>query len=234
MAVSGTAIVGEVKKFLGDPYIYGAEGPNTFDCSGLVQYTLQQLGVKNVPRVSSEQWKWVTPISYSQLQPGDLVFSQWPGDGDPRPGHVAVYVGDGQIVEAPRPGLDVHQVPLDAGYRSYVTGYGRVPGSTGGAAGATGTAGGTTATPAGFPIGALNPFSILGNIGGNITSDIGKAFMIAFQPIISVFDEFYRGFTVWMRAVVWIVNPANWVRIIAGIAGTFCLIMGLVFLAKAQ
>lgn len=235
MALSGAAITEAVRKLKGDPYVYGAEGPTEFDCSGLVQYVLTGLGAKNVPRTSSEQWRWVTRIDYSQLQPGDLVFSQWPGDGDPQPGHVAVYVGGGNIVEAPRPGLTVHEVPLDAGYRNFVTGYGRVPGVSGAAVNGTALAGpaaaGTPASPAGFP---LNPFSILGDVGSTVTSDIGSAIMIAFQPLILVLKEFYNGFVVAMRAVVWLVNPANWVRIIAGAVGTAALIAGLVFLARAQ
>jgi len=240
MALTRAGFVAEVRKFLGDPYVYGAEGPNSFDCSGLVQYAAQQSGWKNVPRTSSEQWKWVTPITYGQLQPGDLVFSQWPGDGDPRPGHVAIYVGDGQIIEAPKPGEDVHQVALDTGYRHFVTGYGRMPGISGdgstAAGGITSTGGttGGTVTPAGFPWSALNPFNLIGALGGKVASDIGQAILIAFQPIVSVFKEFYDGFVVAMRAIVWLVNPANWVRIIAGIVGAAALVGGLVFLAKAQ
>jgi len=238
-APSGSAVVAALRKLLGDPYVYGAEGPKEFDCSGLVQYVFQGLGVKNVPRTSSEQWRWVTKISYAQLQPGDLVFSQWPGDGDPQPGHVAVYVGDGQIIEAPHTGESVHQVPLDSGYRKFVTGYGRIPGASGGAAGgsagaATGTLGSTAGAVDAGKVNWANPFSILGNIGGSITSDLGSALMIAFQPIILVAKEFYNGFVVAMHAVVWLVNPANWVRIIIGIVGTAALIGGLVFLAKAQ
>jgi len=233
----GSRAVAALKKLLGDPYVYGAEGPTSFDCSGLVQYVFRGLGIKDVPRTSSEQWRWATKITYAQLQPGDLVFSQWPGDGDPQPGHVAVYVGDGQIIEAPHPGESVHQVPLDAGYRKFVTGYGRAPGVSGGTSGAVGTAADGTATGTVTPAGKINwanPFSILGNIGGSITSDIGSALLIAFQPIISVTKEFYNGFIVMMRAVVWLVNPANWVRIIVGLIGVASLIGGIRFLARAQ
>jgi len=61
--ISGNDIVVEAEKFRGDPYVWGAAGPSSFDCSGLVQYTLQRLGVKNVPRTSEDQWNWVEKIS---------------------------------------------------------------------------------------------------------------------------------------------------------------------------
>ncbi len=128
MAVTGDQIVAAVRAHLGAPYVYGATGPNAFDCSGLVQYALEQLGVKGVPRTSEEQYAWsaLTPVQYGQLQPGDLIFSDWGHDAPP--GHVAVYAGGGQLIEAPRTGVPVHQIPLDASYRSHVTGYRRLTG----------------------------------------------------------------------------------------------------------
>jgi cell wall-associated NlpC family hydrolase len=74
---------------LGDPYVYGATGPAAFDCSGLVQWAAQKAGFKGVPRTSEAQWNWVQKISQAQLQPGDLVFSQWPGD-NASPGPVQI------------------------------------------------------------------------------------------------------------------------------------------------
>ena len=79
-----------MRRHLGAPYVYGAEGPNSFDCSGLRQYGFHQEGV-DIPRTSESQWNWsgFKPISYGDLQPGDLIFSDWPGDGT-SPGHVAM------------------------------------------------------------------------------------------------------------------------------------------------
>jgi peptidoglycan DL-endopeptidase CwlO len=65
VSVTGAQIIAEAKKFLGDPYVYGAAGPASFDCSGLVKYTLEQLGLKGVPRTSEAQWGWVQKISRS-------------------------------------------------------------------------------------------------------------------------------------------------------------------------
>jgi NlpC/P60 family len=139
-AITGSQIVTEIEKFKGDAYVYGATGPTSFDCSGLVQYALSSLGVSNVPRTSEEQWGWVTKISASQLQPGDLVFAQFPGD-NASPGHVGVYTGNGQILSAEDPAQGVGYSSL-ASWGSNIVGYGRVPNAnaSGGAATATDTA----------------------------------------------------------------------------------------------
>lgn len=127
-AITGSQIVAEVEKFKGDAYVYGAAGPSSFDCSGLVQYVLQTLGVGNVPRTSEDQWNWVTKISEAQLQPGDLVFAQFPGD-NASPGHVGVYTGNGQILSAEDPASGVGYSSL-ASWAGNIVGYGRVPTST--------------------------------------------------------------------------------------------------------
>jgi hypothetical protein len=127
-AVTGTLIVDEIKKFKGFPYVYGATGPSSFDCSGLVQFALTKLGVKNVPRTSEEQWQWSQKISASQLQPGDLVFAQFPGD-NASPGHVGVYVGNGQIESAEDPAHGVGDSTLSS-WAGNIVGYGRVPSSS--------------------------------------------------------------------------------------------------------
>jgi hypothetical protein len=127
MTINGSEIVAAVEKFAGDSYVYGAAGPTTFDCSGLVQYTLQKLGVNNVPRTSEAQWGWVNRINKSELQPGDLVFAQFPGD-NASPGHVGVYTGNGQVLSAEDPNSGVGYSSLDS-WGSAIVGYGRVPDS---------------------------------------------------------------------------------------------------------
>jgi cell wall-associated NlpC family hydrolase len=138
MSVSGNAIVTEIEKFTGDPYVYGAAGPNSFDCSGLVQYVLTKLGVSGVPRTSEQQYAWATKISASDLAPGDLVFAQFPGD-NASPGHVGVYVGGGRVLSAEDPAQGIGYDTL-ADWGSAIVGYGRVPDST------AGTGGGTSAS----------------------------------------------------------------------------------------
>jgi cell wall-associated NlpC family hydrolase len=92
---------------VGDPYVYGASGPNAFDCSGLVMWAYAQVGI-SLPHFSGAQYADTTHISMSQLEPGDLVFPADPGQ------HVAMYVGGGMIVQAPYTGADVQVIPLSS------------------------------------------------------------------------------------------------------------------------
>jgi len=85
---------------LGKPYVWGATGPNAYDCSGLVQWAFKQAGV-TLPRVAAQQSLVGTPVSRDQLQPGDLVFFYTPVS------HVAIYVGDGKILHASTAGQPV-------------------------------------------------------------------------------------------------------------------------------
>lgn len=155
MTVSGSQIVSEVEKFAGGTYVYGAAGPSTFDCSGLVQYVLTKVGVSDVPRTSEAQYAWAKKISASELQPGDLVFAQFPGD-NASPGHVGVYTGNGQVLSAEDPATGIGYASL-ASWGNSIVGYGRVPDST--------TTAGTS----------LDSASILGGIL-SIPTDITTAF----------------------------------------------------------
>ena len=89
---------------LGKPYQWGATGPGSFDCSGLAQAAWAAAGV-SIPRDTYEQWAALPHIATSALQPGDLLYY----DGI---GHVAIYVGDGYIIDAPQTGLDVEKIPV--------------------------------------------------------------------------------------------------------------------------
>ena len=92
---------------LGCPYVYGSTGPcaDGFDCSGLVMSAWASAGV-TIPRDTYEQWAALPHISSSDLQPGDLLYYNGIG-------HVAMYVGGGMIIDAPQPGQDVEEVPMD-------------------------------------------------------------------------------------------------------------------------
>jgi len=130
MTITGAQIIAETKKFIGDPYVFGAAGPKEFDCSGLIYYAFRQLGDKSVPRTSEEQWKWVQHISYKDLQPGDLIFMNF--GNEVSPGHVVLYAGDNKIIQAPQPGQDVQEIswkPSDmAAWGGKIVGYGRPAG----------------------------------------------------------------------------------------------------------
>ena len=94
---------------VGDWYQWAAAGPNTFDCSGLVMWSYEQVGI-SLPHFSGAQYADTTHISMADLQPGDLVFPGDPGQ------HVAMYIGGGMIVEAPYTGAQVHVVPMSSWY----------------------------------------------------------------------------------------------------------------------
>lgn len=99
------AVVQMARQYVGVPYVWGGEAPNGFDCSGLVQYVFKQAG-RNMPRVSYQQATVGKRVGINQLRPGDLV--AW--DNSTRNNgadHIAIYIGNGQIIEAPRPGLSV-------------------------------------------------------------------------------------------------------------------------------
>lgn len=90
---------------LGERYVWGAAGPDSWDCSGLTSKAWAA-GGKSLPHYSVAQYDASTPISAGQLRPGDLVF--WGDDGSPSSiFHVALYVGDGRIIHAPRTGRPV-------------------------------------------------------------------------------------------------------------------------------
>ncbi|WP_330295010.1 C40 family peptidase [Streptomyces sp. NBC_00503] len=90
---------------LGDNYVWGGNGPHGWDCSGLVQAAYRSAGIY-LPRVASDQYRATTPISRSELRRGDLVF--WTSNGSASGiHHVAIYLGDGKYLEAPRPGKQV-------------------------------------------------------------------------------------------------------------------------------
>jgi len=93
---------------LGKPYQWGATGPDSFDCSGLAQAAWAAAGVA-IPRDTYEQWAALPHIASSAIQPGDLLYY----DGV---GHVAIYVGDGYIIDAPQTGMDVEKIPMDTGW----------------------------------------------------------------------------------------------------------------------
>jgi len=92
---------------LGDTYVWGGDGPDDFDCSGLTMYSYAAAGV-NLPHSSRSQSTMGVPVSRDELQPGDLVFYYSPVS------HVAIYVGDGQIIHAYNFGAPVSLGPVDS------------------------------------------------------------------------------------------------------------------------
>ncbi|RPF45503.1 NlpC/P60 family protein [Streptomyces sp. Ag109_G2-6] len=92
---------------IGKPYVWGAEGPGSFDCSGLTSQAWEHAG-RSIPRTSQEQWAQLPRVPLDRLRPGDLVVYF------PKATHVALYVGDGKVIQAPRPGAKVKVSPIAA------------------------------------------------------------------------------------------------------------------------
>jgi cell wall-associated NlpC family hydrolase len=105
--VSGSA--GAVVSFayaqIGKPYVWAAAGPDSYDCSGLSMAAWQQAGV-GLPHNAAEQYNQISHVDQSSIQPGDLVFYE-------DLGHVAIYVGNNQVIHAPEPGENVKLSSID-------------------------------------------------------------------------------------------------------------------------
>lgn len=106
---AAAAALSAAKSKLGSAYVWGATGPSTFDCSGLMQWAYKQAGL-SLPRSSRQQATFGAPVQKSQLQPGDLVFYYSPVS------HVGMYVGNGMMVHAPTSGDVVKVSPLQNNY----------------------------------------------------------------------------------------------------------------------
>jgi cell wall-associated NlpC family hydrolase len=121
-AVSGDAMTGPqltaalraAESRRGLPYTWGATGPAAFDCSGLVQWAFAQAGV-SMPRVAADQARAGPAVPVSQLQPGDLLFYHTDPTDPGYISHVAIYLGNGWMIQAPQPGMDVQVVPASFG-----------------------------------------------------------------------------------------------------------------------
>lgn len=98
-----STVLSEARKHLGVPYLWGGTTTAGFDCSGLTRYVYGKAGI-NLPRTSSQQATVGTSIPVSQAQPGDLLF--WDRGG--KVYHVAIYIGEGNFIHAPRPGKSVN------------------------------------------------------------------------------------------------------------------------------
>ncbi|MCP2343722.1 C40 family peptidase [Actinomadura rupiterrae] len=96
---------------LGKPYVWGAMGPNAYDCSGLTSAAYRAAGI-SIPRVSGDQWNHEPRVPNGHEQPGDLVFfNSGPGTSTTNPGHVGLVIGPGKMIAAPHTGTVVQIQP---------------------------------------------------------------------------------------------------------------------------
>ena len=108
----GSTVVETAKKYIGYKYVYGASGPNSFDCSGFTSYIFKLHGV-SLNRTAKGQYSNGTAVSRSNLQPGDLIMF---GPSASKINHVGIYIGGGSIVHAANPSRGVTIDTINSGY----------------------------------------------------------------------------------------------------------------------
>lgn len=106
---TGNSIVDYAYQFLGSPYVWGAVGPYSFDCSGFTSYVYRHAAGMEITRTTYTQINVGVPVSYDEMQPGDLVFTY-------NNEHVGIYVGNGQYINATYPGSTVRVTPVTSFY----------------------------------------------------------------------------------------------------------------------
>jgi len=224
---TGTDFVNLVDDQIGVPYVFGGDTPSGFDCSGLVKWAADKLGLTNFPRTSEEQWGAVQRISVNELQPGDLIFLNFPGEVSP--GHVVIYAGGDSIVQAPSTGQLVQRdtVSRISDLGGTIVGYGRIPGldysgektgwggkgppSSGGQPGALGGFFGTIEKALNFsfwPLGVPNV--------SQSTSDIAQSIAAVALPLVKLAE-----------ALDWFMHPSHWIRLFAGVGGGILVFGGI-------
>lgn len=102
---AASAVVSYAYQFIGRPYVFGATGPDSFDCSGFTSYVYRNAVGREITRTTYSQINQGRPVSRDQLQPGDLIFTNGVE-------HVGIYVGGGQMIHAARPGVGVIVGPI--------------------------------------------------------------------------------------------------------------------------
>ena len=113
---SVNAVLNLAAKQIGKPYVWGAEGPSSFDCSGLTYYVYKNAAGITLPRTSSEQSKYGTTVSKSNLKAGDLIFFDTSGPNDGGVSHVGIYVGNGQMIHASSSQKKIVKVSVETSY----------------------------------------------------------------------------------------------------------------------
>lgn len=98
-STDGDRIAAKAQEYLGVPYVWGGSSPSGFDCSGFTQYVMRACGY-SIYRTATDQLENGSSVSYSNLQPGDLVFFHGTYDTDATASHVGIYIGDGDFVHS--------------------------------------------------------------------------------------------------------------------------------------
>jgi cell wall-associated NlpC family hydrolase len=105
-----SAAIAFARQQAGKPYLWGATGPDAFDCSGLTMMAYRSAGI-DIPRTAAQQWRWGPRVAARQVEPGDLVFFAGAKGTPAAPGHVGIVIGHGLMIDAPSAGLQVRVEP---------------------------------------------------------------------------------------------------------------------------
>ena len=244
MVANVAAAIKAAESKIGSQYVWGATGPSTFDCSGLTQWAWARAGV-DIPRTSQQQAKYGTAVKLANIQPGDLVTSNW---GDGPSSHVAMYVGGGKVIHAPRPGRTVTLAALDSTYRSKIDAIRRVPGakssgadgsveqasSTGDLLGALGSLFGPGGWAAGEGLGSLGD-ALGGGDSGSLTDNALGSFLLPFKAMglgLGSIAQSLSGVGQFAELLLKLALPSTWVRIFSGVLGSILLLLGVGFLVR--
>lgn len=221
---TGAEIVASAQRHLGKRYVWGAAGPNTFDCSGLVQYVYRGFGI-SLPHHAADQAKRGVAVSKDAIQPGDLVFADW---GDGPNSHVGIAVSGNRMIDAPNHTKPVMYHTLNAGYLAHVTAVRRLPGVTNVNSGA-GTAGvgltpNGTANGSGTIPGTDTAGGGTGSSSSGVLGTIADAIRTGLRPLTgtqTVAELLTNAFL-----------PSTIVRFVCGAAGLFFIAWGTVLMAR--
>jgi hypothetical protein len=194
-----------VQSFIGVPYRFGGTTRAGIDCSGLIMAAAQKVGI-TIPRTTTAQWGALPHVPLADVLPGDLVY--FTGADPPSPGHVGMVDKTGttfSMIDAPFTGVDVRQDTFTVPGQGdmHIVGFARVPGLTG--------------------LGAQE------NIDSSAPALGGGGVLSLPSQVTSFFDDMTR----FASAAMWVVNPENWMRIIAGLLGAGLAVAGVGFLIKA-
>lgn len=204
MSVAASDLISYAQSFTGVPYVWGGTTPAGFDCSGFVKYVFEHFGV-SLPRTSREQVNVGTPVDQAGIQPGDLIFSNWNTSARTASAtdHVALYIGNGQLIQAPQPGESVGVKPFNSAYQSHVTGIRRV-------------------TDVAADRGA----------GLNALGDAAKQFASSDDGLLGGITKLAESFAGFAKMTAWFVNPANDIRVLLGMFGLGFLLLGVLMLGR--
>lgn len=217
MAVDADKAVKAAASKLGSPYVWGATGPSSFDCSGLTSWAWHAAGV-TIPRTSQAQATYGKEIPLAKIQPGDLVTSNW---GSGPSSHVALYVGGGKVIHAPRPGKTVTYANLDKTYQSKIDHIRRVPNAV--------AKGGADDVAWWDPLGITDGLGkALGAAGLEGLEGAASAGAKALGSIGDSIGAMGTLATFLMQLAL----PSTWIRIVCGALGVIILFLGLGFLVR--